>query len=83
MIQDEVPTLGCFPRLLFASMPDVHIIMVNGMAICLVVNNAFHQVVLPALGVTLIIHILRNYIGGIFITVSIRKLNFISSCVQY
>jgi hypothetical protein len=79
----QVPTLGCFPHLLVASMLDVHISMLNGMAVCLVVNGAFHQVALPAISVTLSIYVFSNYIGSILITAAIWKLNFISSCVQH
>jgi hypothetical protein len=55
-------------------MLDLHIITVNGMTICLVVNNAFHQVVLPSLSVTLCIHVLSNHIGSIIITAAIWEL---------
>jgi hypothetical protein len=63
-------------------MLDVHISRLNGMTICIVVHNAFHQVLLPAFNVTLIIHILCNYIDNILITAAIWKLNFISPGVQ-
>jgi hypothetical protein len=82
-LNTQVPTLGCFPQLLVYSMLGAHISMVNGMNICLVVNNSFHQVILPFLGVTLIIHVFSNYLGSIFITAATRKLNFMSSCVQH
>jgi hypothetical protein len=79
----QVPTLGCFPHLCVATMLDVHISRLKGITICLVVNNAFYQVVLPALNITLGIHIRCNHIGGIFITVAIRKLNFINPGAQH
>jgi hypothetical protein len=89
----QVPTLGCFPHLFVAPMLDGHISRFNGVTIRLVVNNAFHQVVLSVFNVTLCIHILCNfiggihilcnYIGGIFITAATRKLNLISTGFQH
>jgi hypothetical protein len=64
---------GCFPHFLVAAMFDVHISMLNGMAISFVVNNAFHNIILSAFNITLIIHILCNHIVGIFITTAIRN----------
>jgi hypothetical protein len=80
-LNTNVPTFGCFPHFLVAAMLDVHISRRNGVTISFVVNDAFHKILLYAFNITLIIHILFNHIGGIFITTAIRKLNFISSCI--
>jgi hypothetical protein len=53
------------------------------MYISFMINNAFHKVVLSAFNITLGIHIICNHIGGILITTAIRKLNFISFCIQH
>jgi hypothetical protein len=79
----QVPTLGFFPHLSVASMLDVHISRFNGMSISIVVNNALHLLILSAFYVTLGIHILCNYIYGIFVTAAVIKINFISPGVQH
>jgi hypothetical protein len=73
----KVPTFGCFPHFIVTSMLDIHICRSNGMAISFVVNDASHEVELPALNITLGIHILSNHIGRVFVTAAIRELNFI------
>jgi hypothetical protein len=56
---------------------------VYGMAISLVINNALHKVELVALFITLCIHIFNYDVCSIFITVTIRELNLVGSCVQH
>jgi hypothetical protein len=82
LFNTQVPTLGCFPQFIVASMLDVHISMFNGMSISFVINNAIRKIIFSAFNITLGIHIICNHIGGIFITAAIRKLNFISPGVQ-
>jgi hypothetical protein len=81
-LNTKVPALGCFPHFLVASMIDVNISRFNGMSISFVINNDFHQIMLSAFNITLGIHIFCNHICGIFITVAISKLNFISPGVH-
>jgi hypothetical protein len=80
-LNTKVPTFGFFPHFLVAAMLDVHFSRSNGMAISSVVKNAFHKILLFAFNVTFSIHIFCNHIGRVFITASIWKLNFISSCI--
>jgi hypothetical protein len=76
-----MPTFGCFTHFLVTSMLDIHFIRRSGMAISFVVNDALHEIELPAFNITLGIHVFCNHIGGLFITAAIWKLNFISYCV--
>jgi hypothetical protein len=82
-LNTQVPNFGCFSHFLIAAMLGVHISRINGMSICIAINNAFHKIVFSAFNITLGMHILCTHIGGIFITTVIRKLHFISSYIQH
>jgi hypothetical protein len=79
----QVPTLGCIPDLFVTYMFDINIRVFHSMTISIVISNAFHQVELVSIFITLRVHVLHYAVCSILITAPIRELNLVGPHIQH